>query len=109
MPGTFLKPKNCPKQISGMSKTPAGSHTDLSNTKINTDSNHGEVLMAAYKEIERQILASIGQQDKLVARFHTDDCTEFKGKFDDMIQKKRAKHTHTQGAITRYLTLQKMH
>ena len=45
----------------------------------------------------------------VVARFHTDDGTEFKGEFDEMIQKKRAKHTHTQGGITRYLTLQKMH
>ena len=53
--------------------------------------------MTAYKEMERQILASTGQQDKLVARFHTDDGTEFKGEFDEMIQKKRAKHTHTGG------------
>ena len=53
--------------------------------------------MEAYKEMQRQMLASTGQQHKRVVRFHTDDGTEFKGEFAMMVRDTNAKHTHTGG------------
>ena len=50
-----------------------------------------------YEEMRRHILVGTGQQHKEVVRFHTDDGSEFKGEFEDMIRVQNSKHTHTGG------------
>ena len=47
--------------------------------------------------MRRHILVGTGQQHKEVVRFHTDDGSEFKGEFEDMIRVQNSKHTHTGG------------
>ena len=50
-----------------------------------------------YKKGVRDILANTGQNDKHVARVHTDDGTEFKGKMDEELVANKTKHTTAAG------------